>query len=98
MVVSSETGKSQLFYNWLKIGTFQPTFDKISFFQHPQPFYDFMQKELENLEFVNGVKFEVIDSLKNNGTEYLQSLAIHVKRFAIQKLLLVLLLLEDIVD
>ena len=57
-----------------------------------------MQKELENLEFVNGVNFEVIDSLKNNGTKYLQSLAIHVKRFAIQKILLVLLLLEDIVD
>ena len=30
-----------------------------------------MQKEIENLEFVQGVKFEFIDSLKNNGTEYL---------------------------
>ena len=30
-----------------------------------------MQKENENLEFVQGVNFEVIDSLKNNGTKYL---------------------------
>ena len=30
-----------------------------------------MQKEIENLEFVQGVKFEFIDSLKNNGTKYL---------------------------
>ena len=30
-----------------------------------------MQKETENLEFVRGVSFEFIDSLKNNGTKYL---------------------------
>ena len=30
-----------------------------------------MQKEIENLEFVQGVNFEYIDSLKNNGTNYL---------------------------
>ena len=30
-----------------------------------------MQKEIENLEFVQGVKFEFIDSLKNNGTKYI---------------------------
>ena len=68
----SETGKLQLIYNWLKIGTFQSKFDKIYFFyQHPQPLYDVMQKEIENLEFVHGVNFEFIDSLKNNGTKYL---------------------------
>ena len=32
MVGPSETGKSQLIYDWLKIETFQPTFDKIDFF------------------------------------------------------------------
>ena len=68
----SETEKSQFIYNWLKIGTFQPKFDKIySFYQHSQPLYDVMQKEIENLEFVQGVNFEFIDSLKNNGTKYL---------------------------
>ena len=30
-----------------------------------------MQKEIENLEFVRGVNFEFIDSLKNNGTKCL---------------------------
>ena len=30
-----------------------------------------MQKENKNLEFVQGVNFEFIDSLKNNGTKYL---------------------------
>ena len=30
-----------------------------------------MQKEIENLEFVQGVNFEFNDSLKNNGTKYM---------------------------
>ena len=30
-----------------------------------------MQKEIKNLEFVQGVNFEINDSLKNNGTNYL---------------------------
>ena len=30
-----------------------------------------MQKEIENLEFVRGVNFELIDSLKKNGTQFL---------------------------
>ena len=30
-----------------------------------------MQKEIENLEFVRGVKFEIIDSLKVNSTKFL---------------------------
>ena len=68
----SETGKSQLIYNWLKVGTFQQKFDKIYFFyQHSQPLYDVMQEEIENLEFVQGVNFEFIDSPKNNGTKSL---------------------------
>ena len=72
LVGPSETEKSQLFYNWLKIGTFQPKSDKVCFFyHHSQPLYDVMQKEIENLEFVRGVNFEFIDSLKNNGTKYL---------------------------
>ena len=72
LVGPSETGKSQLLYNWLKFGTFQPKFDKIYFFyQHSQPLYDVLQKEIENLDFVQGVSFEFIDSLKNNRTKYL---------------------------
>ena len=30
-----------------------------------------MQNEIENLELVQGVNFEIIDSIKNNGTKYL---------------------------
>ena len=30
-----------------------------------------MQKGIESLEFVQGVNFEFIDSLKNSGTKYL---------------------------
>ena len=41
------------------------------FHQHSQPLSDAMQKEIENLEFVQGVNFQFIDSLKNNGTKYL---------------------------
>ena len=72
LVGPSETAQSQLPYNWLKIGTIQPKFDKIYFFyQHSQPLYVIMQKEIKNLEFVKGVNFEFIDSLKNNCTKYL---------------------------
>ena len=72
LVGPSETGKSQLIYDWPKVGTFQPKFDQTYFFyQHSQLLYDVMQKEIENLEFVQGVNFEFIDSLKNNGTKYL---------------------------
>ena len=71
LVGPSETGKSQLIYNWQKIGTFQPNFHKNSlFYQHSQPLYDFMQKEIEYLEFVRGLNIEFFDSLKNNGTKY----------------------------
>ena len=58
LIGPSETGKSQPIYNWLKIGTFQQTFDTIYFlYQHSQPLYDVMQKEIENLEFVRAVNF-----------------------------------------
>ena len=58
----------QLAKNW-NIST--KVWQDILFYQHSQPLYDVMQKELENLEFVQGVNFEYIDSLKNNGTKYL---------------------------
>ena len=72
LVGPSETGKSQLIYSWLKIGTFQPNFDEVYFFyQRSQPLYDVMLKEIESIEFVQGVNFEFFDSLKNKGTKYL---------------------------
>ena len=100
VVGPSEAGKSHFLYNWLKIGTFRPQFDNIHFFyQHSQPLYAFMQKQIENIEFVKRVNNQIKESLKNNGTKYLLTLqTIPVKKFAIQKRLLFLLLLEDIVD
>ena len=41
------------------------------FYQHSQLLYDVVQKGIENLEFVQRVNFEYIDSLKNNATKYL---------------------------
>ena len=58
LVGPSETGKLQLIYNWLKLGTFQPKFDKsYLFYQHYQPLYDVLQNEIEVLGFVRGVNF-----------------------------------------
>ena len=72
LVGLSEIEKSQPIYNWRKIGTSQQKFDKSYFFnQHSQPLYDVMLTEIKNLEFVRGVNFEIIDSLKNNGSKYL---------------------------
>ena len=72
LVGPSELGKLQVFYNWLKIGTIQPRFDKTYFFQqHSQLLDNVLQKEIKNLEFVQGVNFEFIDSIKNNGTKFL---------------------------
>ena len=41
------------------------------FYQHSEPLFHVMQNEIEQLELVQGVNFEFIDSLKNNGTKYL---------------------------
>ena len=40
------------------------------YYQHPQILYDFVQK-IENLQFVQAVKFEFIGSVKNRPTLYL---------------------------
>ena len=72
LVGLGESRKSQLIYLWLKNDTFQRKFDKILFFyQHFQPLYDVMLKDIENIEFVQGVIFDFFDSLKNNGIKYL---------------------------
>ena len=48
LVVPSETGKLHRIYNWLKIGTFQPKFDKTYFIHlHSQPLYDVLKKKLK---------------------------------------------------
>ena len=67
LVAPTQTGQSQPFYIWLKIGTFQSKFDKIYFFPSTSSnLYDVMQK----IAFVQSVFFEFIDSLQNSGTKY----------------------------
>ena len=51
---------------------FNQSLTKFTFLvQHSQPLYDDMEKDIESLEFVRGLNFEFIDSLKNNGTNCL---------------------------
>ena len=65
LVGPSGSGKSHLIFEWLKIGTFQPKFDKIFYFyQHYQPLYGQMQRK--NLKFIQGVDFELIENLPKN--------------------------------
>ena len=66
----SGSGKSHLIFQWLNIGTFQPKFDKMFYFyRHYQPLYG--QRQRKNLKFIQGVVFELIENLPNNGTKYL---------------------------
>ena len=65
MLGQSKMGKSLYTYKMLQIATFQPKFDKVYFFrQHSQPLRDFMQKEIEDFDFVSALNFEFLDSLK----------------------------------
>ena len=68
LVRPSNSGKTYLIYEWLKVGTFQRQVGKIFLFLSAlQPLYDNMQNEIGNLEFVQAVKFEFINSFKNKG-------------------------------
>ena len=70
LVGPNGTGKLHFIFEWLKVGTFQPKFDKFfSFYQHYQPLYGQMQRK--NLRFIQGVDFELIENLPKNGTKYL---------------------------
>ena len=96
LVVPSETEKLQLIYYWLKIGTFQTTFDEIHFFINIFNLLTMLCKKIENLEFVRGVNFEIIDSLKSAVQSICQFLTFVVMRFAIQRALFTLPPLGDI--
>ena len=55
-----------------------------------------MQKEIKKFEFVQGVNFEVIDSIKNNGTKYLLKIDDSCEEICNSKTLLTLPPLGDI--
>ena len=74
LVGPSDSGKTSLIHEWLKVGTFQPKFDKYYFcYQRPQPLYDVMQKKLiiSSLFKVYALNLSFINSLKNNSINYL---------------------------
>ena len=72
LVGPSGSGKSHLIHEWLTIGTFQPEIDKIHYFyQHYQSLYGLMSKDAKKIAFIEGVDFEFIQNLPNNGTKYL---------------------------
>ena len=71
-------GESQPIHKWLKVETFSPKFAKIYFYyQASRPIYDVMQKDLENLEFIRGVIFQYIDSVKTTVQFTCDSLTTH---------------------
>ena len=57
-----------------------------------------MQKQFENLQFVQDVNFEFVDSLKNNGTKYLLMFDDSGEEIWKPKAIVNLQLLEDILD
>ena len=65
LVGPSGSEKLHLIFGWLKIGKFGPKFDNF-FCQHYQPLYGRMQSK--NLKLIEGVDFELIENLPNNGT------------------------------
>ena len=72
LVGPSGSGKSFSIYQLLKNGPFYPAFDKIFYFyQHYQPLNDQMTAEIQNLDFVACLDFEMINSLPNDGTNFL---------------------------
>lgn len=72
LVGPSGCGKSRLIFQMLQNGTFQPKFDKIFYFyQHHQLLYDEMRLKIDNIEFVKGIDFQLIDELPADGTQYL---------------------------
>ena len=66
LVVSNGSGKLQ----FIPIRLFQNKFDKIFYFyQHYQPLYGKMRRKIT--QFIQGVDFELIENLPNNGTKQL---------------------------
>ena len=89
----------KLFTIGSKLERFDQNMTKNAFFhQQLRPFYDVMQKENDNFEFVQGVYFEFMDSFKNIGMKYLLIIDDSCEKICYSKKLSTLLLREDAVD
>ena len=74
LVGPSGSGKYYLIQDLLIIGTFRPNFDKIYYlliYYFYQSHYALMFRNNKNFHVIQGVDFEFIQSLSNNGTKYL---------------------------
>ena len=65
-----EMGKLQFIYIGPKLDRFIQNLTKFILFHQPsQPLYGGRQKQIDNLEFVEGINVELLDLLKNKGTK-----------------------------
>ena len=72
LVGPSGCGKSYLIFQMLKNGTFYPMYDKVLYFyQYYQDVYSEMLKEIDNIEFIQNVDFDLIENLPSDGTNYM---------------------------
>ena len=72
LVGPSGSGKTVFINDMLRMKTFQPSFDRILYFyKHFQPIYDTMIQSITDIEFIQGVDFDLIDNLPADGTKYL---------------------------
>ena len=89
-------GKDTTYLQMAQIATLQ--FYMAVFYQNSQPLYDVMQKEIENLKFVQGVDFEIIESSKTSVQNTCYTLRIYVRSFSVQKRFMISRLLENNVN
>lgn len=69
VVGPSGSGKSQFVFALLRHHIFVPDFDRVYYFyQHYQPLYDEMQKEVANIEFIQGIDFDLIKSIPSTSS------------------------------
>ena len=72
LVGPSGSGKSFLIHNMLTSRVFLPCFDRIFYFyKYFQPLFDTMMQEIDNIEFIESIDFDLIKNLPNDGTNYL---------------------------
>ena len=71
---------------------------KLLFYQHSQPLYDVMRKKGINSSLFKAWILNIKTHWETTVQSTCYSLTIHVKKFAIGKRLLILLMVEDVVD
>ena len=77
---------------------FNQNLTKFTFFINILNHFKVSCKTIESLNFAQGVNFELLDSLKMNGTKYLLTFNNSCEEIRISKELLNSLLLEDVVN